>query len=231
MILLKNSLWLKVAAFAVVLLVGRPVFATPVRCSAGYQDSTCTTAIVQAPQQAPTCPAGAGSITVTPANWTGSGYTKPQCENVVAPTCPSGEIQSVAPTWTGATWTGLQCVTPAPPPPVVSCTYVPGQTYVLVVDSTPAQHFDDPTFDIYETVFAVVVNGQVLEGSTSAIGIGSYSSHSVAYGEQLAFDNKTIANINSGPLPGYALGPTQMVFSSWGNFYEPVGAYASVCAD
>jgi len=225
MILLKNSLWLKVAAFAVVLLVGRPVFATPVRCSAGYQDSTCTTAVMQAPQQAPACSTGAGWTTIAAAHWMGSGYTSPQCNYVAAPTCPSGETQSVAPTWTGATWTGLQCVTP---PPVVSCSYVPGQTYVLVVNSSLAQHSVNPAVDLFESVFEVVVNGQVLESETGA---GSETVHSLAYTEEVEFGSKTNSTIDLNPLPGYISGPEQTAITSWGDFYQPGGGYSSVCTD
>lgn len=102
------------------LLIGKTSVATPVRCSLGYQDSTCTTSIKQAPRQAPTCSTDEGWTTTAAARWIGSGFTQPQCAFQAAPTCPSGFTQTAASNWDGSTWTGLQCQPSVPPAPSAS---------------------------------------------------------------------------------------------------------------
>lgn len=92
--------------------------AGPVRCSPGFQDSSCVGVLLNAPQVAPTCAAaGTGWTTTTPATWAGSKYTQPKCSYTAAPTCPSGYDQTAAPTWNGTSWVGLACQPQALPSP------------------------------------------------------------------------------------------------------------------
>jgi hypothetical protein len=100
--------------------LGHSAFATPVQCSAGYQDSTCLTPIRQGPTAAPTCSTGAGWTTVSPAVWQGYQWSQPQCAYQSQPVCPSGYTTASAATWTGSSWTQPVCVPPqaqTPPPP------------------------------------------------------------------------------------------------------------------
>lgn len=91
--------------------------APPVRCSPGYQDSSCAHVLLNPPQTPPTCPNGAGWRTVSPAVWLGSKYSTPNCSFTAAPSCPGGYSEAVAPTWDGTAWVGQQCVLIPPPPP------------------------------------------------------------------------------------------------------------------
>lgn len=95
-----------VACFA---LAGIASAAPPVRCSPGFQDSSCTGFLQNAQQTAPTCSTDPGWRTTSPAVWAGSKYVAPTCSYTAAPTCPSGFDQTAAPTWNGASWTGLAC--------------------------------------------------------------------------------------------------------------------------
>lgn len=91
--------------------------AAPLRCSYGYQDSTCTVGLARAPAPAPTCPADPGWTTVASAQWIGSQYSAPQCNYQAPPTCPGGFTETSAPVWNGSSWTGLGCQPTIPPPP------------------------------------------------------------------------------------------------------------------
>lgn len=114
-----NSMFLMTLGFAA---GGQAFAAGPSRCAPGYQDSSCVGVLLNAPQAAPTCSAGAGWTTTAPATWAGSKYTPPQCSFTAAPNCAPGYVQSQAPNWNGTQWVGLQCA-PAitPPGPPVSC--------------------------------------------------------------------------------------------------------------
>ncbi len=97
------------------LLLIDTAIAAPVRCTPGYQDSTCVAPIRQAWQAPPTCPTSAGWTTTAAAQWIGSGYTAPQCNYQAPPTCPGGYTQSSSPTWNGSSWVGLSCFPSVPP--------------------------------------------------------------------------------------------------------------------
>jgi hypothetical protein len=88
--------------------------AAPVRCSWGYQDSTCTAGLARAPAPAPTCSTDPGWTTASPARWIGSQYSAPQCNYQAPPSCPTGYTQTAAPSWNGSNWVGLGCAVPPP---------------------------------------------------------------------------------------------------------------------
>jgi hypothetical protein len=88
--------------------------AAPVRCSWGYQDSTCTAGLARAPAPAPTCSTDPGWTTVSSARWIGSQYSAPQCNYQAPPSCPTGYMQTAAPSWNGSSWVGLACAVPPP---------------------------------------------------------------------------------------------------------------------
>lgn len=60
------------------------------------------------------------------------------------PTCPSGEVQTAAPTWNSASnsWVGLQCLAPVPavsnptPPPTPLCRAATPSNFVFTVQDT-----------------------------------------------------------------------------------------------
>lgn len=98
---------LRIALTACLLMMGSHAFAAPVRCSYGYQDSTCTPAIVAAPQPQPTCPAG---YTQTQAPyWGGSAWMGLSCSPppppppvlppVLPPSTPGDEKNACAALW------------------------------------------------------------------------------------------------------------------------------------
>ncbi len=109
-------------------------YATPARCSAGYEDTSCANPIAAAPQTPPTCPASTatvGVITVTPAQWEGSHFSAPQCEDVGIPgNCTqsygAGYYNTANWSWNGSAWVGQSCGYAAPPG---NCTQVDGAGY------------------------------------------------------------------------------------------------------
>lgn len=104
-----------VFALAVWLAAVTHANAAPARCSYGYQDSSCTSPIQNAPVPQPQCQSGAGWTTVVASVWQGSRWSTPQCSYQPAPTCPPNYTQTSSPTWTGSSWADLQC-TPSTPP-------------------------------------------------------------------------------------------------------------------
>lgn len=95
--------------------------AGPSRCTAGYQDSSCATVLLNSAKVAPVCSSDAGWITTTPADWIGSKWSTPVCTYIAPPACPSGYDQTAAPSWNGAAWVGLGCQ-PKPTPQPPACT-------------------------------------------------------------------------------------------------------------
>ncbi|QGZ66975.1 hypothetical protein [Paraburkholderia acidisoli] len=95
-------------------LISTSAFATPVRCSYGYQDSSCTPKLVNVAQTPPTCPAVDGWTTAVAPQWIGSGYSAPQCAYQAPPTCAPGYDEQSPAVWNGANWVGLNCVPGAP---------------------------------------------------------------------------------------------------------------------
>ncbi|SIO61544.1 hypothetical protein SAMN05444165_5265 [Paraburkholderia phenazinium] len=112
-----HRLIFKLAVFTCLLFVGGTAFATPVRCSPGYVDSTCTTPLVGAPIPAPQCSSGAGWTTTTPAQWIGSGYTTPTCNYTAPPVCSTaaGWTTVVGASWNGSSWSDPSCSYTAAP--------------------------------------------------------------------------------------------------------------------
>jgi len=222
--------WLKLALVACMLLARQVAYATPVRCSMGYQDSSCVGTIAQAPQQPTSCPTGAGYTTIAGAQWIGSRYTAPQCNYQPAPTCPSGDIQTAAASWTGSTWTGLQCGAPSPPtPPAATCTYIPGVTYGYYYQTEPVTKFT--TSNLFTAAFEVVVNGAVLYGSTTPVpGNTSAPPQPVLVDEAFTAGEYENPALSTSPLAGYYSGPLQ---SSQNGNGPPVWTleYFSICHD
>ncbi len=104
-------------ALAVWLALVARADAAPVRCSYGYQDSSCTTPIQNAPIPQPQCQSGAGWTTVSAAVWQGSRWSAPQCNYQAPPACPSGYDMVLPSSWSGSSWTQPTCtphVTPQP---------------------------------------------------------------------------------------------------------------------
>ncbi len=113
----------RVALLACTLMFSQVSLADPVRCSPGYQDSTCTPALSNAPQAQPQCPNSAGWTTAAGSTWIGSRWTPPTCNYQAEPTCPPGTTASAAPVWNGASWVGLSCQPSIPPTdPLTICT-------------------------------------------------------------------------------------------------------------
>jgi len=106
---------LRAAVFVGVLLLGPAAFANPVRCSPGYQDSTCTPALANAPQPQPQCPASAGWTTSVASQWIGSQWSAPSCNYQVPPTCQPGYTETSAPVWNGSSWSAPGCQPPSQP--------------------------------------------------------------------------------------------------------------------
>ncbi|PXX05653.1 hypothetical protein C7399_14026 [Paraburkholderia tropica] len=90
-------------------IISNAAFAAPVRCTNGYQDSSCTPKLVNAPQTPGACPAAAGWTTAVAAVWQGSQYSSPQCQYQAPPTCAPGYTQISGPDWNGVAWVDLMC--------------------------------------------------------------------------------------------------------------------------
>jgi len=114
---MKTAQLLRLIVLVGMLVLGHSAFATPVRCSAGFQDNTCLTPIAATPKVAPTCPSSAGYTTATPAKWIGSGYTAPACTYTPPPTCSTaaGWLTVVGASWNGSSWSAPECSYTAPP--------------------------------------------------------------------------------------------------------------------
>ncbi|TDN59089.1 hypothetical protein B0G77_8278 [Paraburkholderia sp. BL10I2N1] len=111
-----------------VLLMEQSLSATPVRCSPGYQDSSCTTPVSLAPIPQPQCSSGAGWTTVATATWQGAQWSAPSCNYQAPPVCLPGYSQIVAPSWNGVNWVGLGCQPNTPPAPTYSLTLYAAST-------------------------------------------------------------------------------------------------------
>ncbi|VWC11008.1 hypothetical protein BLA6993_05341 [Burkholderia lata] len=96
-------------SFLAVSLFSPTAFAGPVRCSYGFEDSTCAPNVYAAAQPAPTCSTDAGWTTTAAAQWIGSRWTSPSCNYQAPPTCSAGLTQTQAPSWNGSSWVGLGC--------------------------------------------------------------------------------------------------------------------------
>ncbi len=83
--------------------------ARPVRCSYGYQDSSCPPNLVNAPQPQPQCPGSAGWTTTAASQWIGSQWSAPSCNYQAPPTCGSGTTQTSPPVWNGSSWSAPGC--------------------------------------------------------------------------------------------------------------------------
>jgi hypothetical protein len=138
----------KLVVGAVLVCTIHSAFSAPVRCSYGYQDATCTPAIVAAPQPQPVCSIAAGWTTTAPSQWIGSQYSAPQCNYQPPPTCASGFTQTSAPWWNGAAWVGLACSPPTLPSfdPTSACAgAIPGG-YTAGTGFTYNSGYSDPTW-------------------------------------------------------------------------------------
>ncbi|ACB68982.1 conserved hypothetical protein (plasmid) [Burkholderia ambifaria MC40-6] len=121
--------------------------AAPVRCSYGYQDSTCTTPIRNGPIPQPQCSAGPGWTTVSASVWQGSHWSAPQCNYVSAPTCPNGYDTVAAPVWSGSSWTAPVCTVRAQtPPPTLNWDQICNQAAAARGYTT---HFTNSMFNPY----------------------------------------------------------------------------------
>ncbi|QTO47441.1 MULTISPECIES: hypothetical protein [Burkholderia cepacia complex] len=96
-------------SFLAVSLFSPMAFAGPVRCSYGFEDSTCAPDLYAAAQPAPACSTSAGWTTTASAQWIGSRWTSPSCNYQAPPTCSAGSTQTQAPSWNGSSWVGLGC--------------------------------------------------------------------------------------------------------------------------
>jgi hypothetical protein len=103
-----KSLIVRLLLLLLALLITESASATPVRCSYGYQDSTCLPTLSYAPQPPPQCPTSVGWTTVAAAVWIGSQFSAPQCSYQAPPACPPGNTQG-GPTWDGSEWVNLIC--------------------------------------------------------------------------------------------------------------------------
>lgn len=107
----------KIALAAVLTASATAAAANPVRCTPGYQDSSCATVLLNAPQVAPVCSAAPGWVTVTPAKWAGSKWTTPDCSYTPAASCPAdpGWVTSSPAVWNGSSWSAPACSYSAAP--------------------------------------------------------------------------------------------------------------------
>ncbi|WP_175961286.1 hypothetical protein [Burkholderia pyrrocinia] len=96
-------------SFLAVSLFSPAAFAGPVRCSYGFEDSTCAPNVYAAAQPAPTCSTDAGWTTTAAAQWIGSRWSSPSCNYQAPPACSAGSTQTQAPSWNGSSWVGLVC--------------------------------------------------------------------------------------------------------------------------
>lgn len=110
---------LKVLLAMALALVEHVAMATPARCTPGYQDSTCLTAIQHGSIPAPMCSTDPGWTTTGQAVWLGSYWGQPSCAYQAPPSCPAGYQQTSPPAWTGSSWTQPICTAipqqPTPP--------------------------------------------------------------------------------------------------------------------
>lgn len=90
-------------------LLTQSAFASPVVCSYGYQDSSCTPKLWNVAQTPPACPSADGWTTAVAPQWIGSGYSAPQCSYQAPPTCAPGYDELSAPVWNGSSWVGPSC--------------------------------------------------------------------------------------------------------------------------
>lgn len=104
----------RVALLACTLMFSQVSLADPVRCSPGYQDSTCTPALSNAPQAQPQCPNSAGWTTAAGSTWIGSRWTPPTCNYQAQPSCPPGYDETSGPIWNGSAWVGMICAPSVP---------------------------------------------------------------------------------------------------------------------
>ncbi|RQR25143.1 hypothetical protein DIE23_32760 [Burkholderia sp. Bp9143] len=121
--------------------------AAPVRCSYGYQDSTCTAPLRNGPIPQPQCSTGPGWTTVSASVWQGSHWSAPQCNYVSAPNCPNGYDTVTAPVWSGSSWTAPVCTVRAQTPP-------PTQNWAQICNQAAAAqgyttHFTNSMFNPY----------------------------------------------------------------------------------
>jgi hypothetical protein len=105
---------MRAAVLVGALLLGQAAFANPVRCSPGYQDSTCTPALANAPQPQPQCPNSAGWTTSVASQWIGSQWSAPSCNYQAPPSCVPGYDEPTPPVWDGSNWVGMVCIPRAP---------------------------------------------------------------------------------------------------------------------
>jgi hypothetical protein len=159
-------------------LVASEGFAHPIDCTPRYSDSHCVTPIRSGAIPAPTCPSAPGYSTITPAVWAGYRWTQPECSSYQAPpTCPTGYVQTTAPSWNGSAWIGMSCEQPVPRQPdgpttclnaassgniMVQSLWVSPRRYVATSQFTPyvaffqitwsgaARNWQWPTYSIYE---------------------------------------------------------------------------------
>jgi hypothetical protein len=104
--------------FLVASLVAVAAQAGPMRCTPGFQDSSCQGVLLNPPQTPPTCSNAAGWTTTSPAVWQGSHYSAPGCTYTPPPACPANYTMTSAPTWNGSSWSAPVCTPTTPPTPL-----------------------------------------------------------------------------------------------------------------
>lgn len=159
---------LRLLARVLLPLLTQTVAAAPVICSYGYQDSSCTPKLVNAPQTPPACPSSAGWTTAAAAQWIGSQYSAPQCQYQAPPSCAPGFIQS-GPTWNGSSWVDLVCVQPAPPPPIASPT---DEKQACAAALTQWEGFT-PSSPNYSAIVNQYVN--LMTGPSTGVGLNQFN--------------------------------------------------------
>ena len=176
--------------------------AAPVRCSYGYQDSTCTTPIRNGPIPQPQCSTGAGWTTTAAAVWQGSRWSAPQCNYQAPSTCPVGQVMTSPPVWNGSSWSQPACQLPAPQLPaqknwaqICNAAVAAAQKfYVTFLNSDFAPYQ-------FGTGVSTMVGGRW--GTGPSYVDGDYSGNDYEVKCAVRIDNGTIYQLQFWPVSGY----------------------------
>ncbi len=179
--------------------------AAPVRCSYGYQDSTCTTPIRNGPIPQPQCSTGPGWATVSVSVWQGSHWSTPQCNYVSPPTCPPGYNQTSAPRWDGAAWTSPGCAAPPPPQPTTRDWAQICNDYLIKTRTGPIWRYTFKPSDFNPFTFGTGVATMIGGGwGTGPYYInGDYSGNDWNYFCAVRVDDGTVYQFYETPMSGY----------------------------
>jgi len=206
--------------------------AAPVRCSYGYQDSSCVTPLSHAPIPQPQCPAAAGWTTTSAAVWQGAQWSAPACNFQAAPTCPNGYTEISSPSWNGSSWVGLGCQ-PNSPVPLSGPSFaqcIAAFDPLYRIRSVPEQGISTAQFER-----GYVILKSSIAGPTFGIRTGQITSSSTSYGLVCYYDPNTYAFVGAiaqgeSPYSPQLFGSGPWVAGTGSHLYWPCGGYPIVPA-